>query len=102
MFERTVPASAKTRVMAFLSAFREADNDSDIEVRIGKSGAGEAALLVSLPGSEHALMVAEARKVADIMEDAMNEHPYDPESRTLPNIIMALRQGAERAETENR
>lgn len=101
MFERTVPASAKTRVMAFLYAFHEADNDADIEVRVGKSGAGEAALLVSLQGSEHALMVAEARKVADIMEDAMNAYPGDPESRTLPNIIMALRQGAKQAESEN-
>ena len=93
-----VPASAKVRIMAFLSAFHGAPNNADIEVRAGKSEAGEAAILVSISGGgDHALMIHEARKVADIMEDAMKAHPDDPESRTLPNIIMALRAGCDQA-----
>ena len=94
-----VPASAKVRVMKFLAAFHDAPNDADIEIRIGASQVGERAVLVSISGGgDHALMVDEARKVADIMEESMRAHPNDPEGATLPNIIMALRDGCNRAE----
>lgn len=93
-----VPAGAKQRVMAFIDAFHKAPNNADIEIRVGASETGEAAILVSFVGTEHALLVSEARKVADIMEESMNAHPEDPEGATLPNIIMGLRAGCDQAE----
>ena len=92
------PASTKHRVMTFLDAFHRAPNDVDIEIRVGSSEVGEAAILVSFAGTEHALLVSEARKVAEIMEEAMNAHPEDPEGATLPNMILGLRHGCDEAE----
>lgn len=95
---REFPASTEHRVMTFLDAFRRAPNDADFEIRIGSSEFGQRAILVSFAGTEHALLVSEARKVAGIMEEAMNAHPDDPEGATLPNIIMGLRHGCDVAE----
>ncbi len=93
------PAAALPRLMRFLDAFHEAPNDADIEIRGGSSESGETALLVAISGGgEHVLMCNEARKVADIMEDVMRAHPNEPESATLPNIIMALRAGCDALE----
>jgi hypothetical protein len=49
-------------------------------------------------GINHCLLVKEARIVADLMEDAMKAFPNDPESRGLPNIIMALRAACDKAD----
>jgi len=97
-FAKEVPASSKHRVMAFLEAFHKAPNDADIEIRVGRAEGGEAAILVSFERSEHALLVSEARTVAQIMEESMHAHPEDPEGATLPNIIMGLRHGCDEAE----
>lgn len=93
-----VQASPRGRVLAFLAAFREADNDADMELRIGKTEGGEAAVIITLAGIKHAFTAAEARKLATIMEDAMNACPNDPDSATVPNTIMVLRLGADQAE----
>lgn len=95
---REVPASSKQRVMAFIDAFHAAPNSADIEIRAGASEAGEPAIMVSFQGSDHVLFVDEARTMAQIMEDAMNEHPEDQEGATLPNIIMGIRAGCDEAE----
>jgi hypothetical protein len=95
---REVPASPKVRVLAFLEAFHKAPNDADIDIRIGASGAGEPALMVSFQGTDHALLASEARTIAQIMEESMHAHPEDPEGMTLPNIIMGLRAGCDEAE----
>lgn len=96
--QMVVPASARTRVMAFLEAFAEAPNDADIEVRVGANSDGRPAVIVNIGGGNHGLLVDEARKVADIMEETMNALPNEPEAATLPNIIMALRYGCDEAE----
>lgn len=87
------PASAKKRVLTFIDDFRAASDDADIELRLGKTELGEGALVISIGSKFHALTVSEARKVADIFERAMNELPDDPESKTLPNMILMLRYG---------
>jgi hypothetical protein len=95
-----VAASPKTRVLAFLEAFHEAPNDADIEVRTGRGERGEPAILVSIGASRHVLFAVEARKIAEVMEATMNEYPNEPETATLPNIIMVLRAGADEAQRE--
>lgn len=97
MNQMTAPASPRARVLGFIEAFHAAPNDADIAVRIGADAAGTPAVIVSIGRANHALMVDEARSVAEIMENAMNTFPNDPESRTLPNIIMALRAGCDQA-----
>ena len=87
------PASARTRVLAFLDAFRAADNDVDIELRLGRTVSDEPALIISIADDLHALTVREAAIVAKIMEEAMNEFPDDPEWKTLPNMILMLKHG---------
>jgi hypothetical protein len=93
-----VAASPKTRVLAFIKAFRDAPNDADIEVRTGKTEDGIPAILVSIGKNDHAMLASEARIVAGIMEKTMWEFPNSHQSSELPNIIMGLRAGADAAE----
>lgn len=98
MRQMEVPASPKVRVLAFLKAFQAAPNDTDIEIRTGKTEDGTSSILVSIGKDDYGLLASEARKVADIMEDTMNLYPKAPEAAELPNIIMGLRAGADAAE----
>lgn len=91
------PSSPRTRVLAFLSAFHDAPNDADIDLRIGRSEHGEAAVLITIQGTDHVLTCGEALKIASVFEETMNKFPNEPDAKTLPNIIMVLRLGAEKA-----
>src|SRR4051812_35692327 len=73
-------ASPLARVLAFFDEFRAAPNDADIEVRIGSTEKGEAAVIISIDGKRHAFTTSEARKMAAIAEAAMRECPNDPAS----------------------
>lgn len=96
-----VSANPWKRVKTFIDAFHYAPNNADIEIRIGREqGGGPVGILVSINGKHYPLLTSEARKVADVMEDAMRQFPNDPESATLPNIIWALRTGCDKAELE--
>lgn len=95
--EMEVAASPKARVLAFLKAYENAPNDADVEIRTGKSEDGDPAIMVSIGSDNHALFAWEARKIADIMERVLNENPDNPETEALPNIILALRAGADAA-----
>lgn len=92
------PSSPRRRVLEFIDAYRHAPNDADVEIMLGMDEDQRPALLVNVAGSSHCLLVTEARKVADLMESAMNAYPNDPESRGLPNIIMGLRAACEKAD----
>lgn len=92
------PASPRARVLGFLDAFQKAPNDADIEISLGMDEAQRPALLISVGRSNHCLLVTEARKVADIMEEAMRANPNDPEARTLPNTIMGIRAACQKAD----
>ena len=98
MPEMIAPASALQRVQTFLAAYRAADNDDDLEVRVGMMEGGEPALLVSINGTHHAFTTAEARRVANIAEEAMNAHPTGDGAEAMPNLILALRMGADKAD----
>lgn len=98
MKEVAAPASPKARVLSFIDAFRRAPNDADIEISLGMDAAYKAALMVNVAGSIHILYVDEARRLADTMERSMNECSTDPESATLPNIIMMLRMACDKAD----
>lgn len=91
-------ASPRARVLGFLDAFQAAPNDADIEISIGMDEAQKPALLISIGRSSHCLLVTEARKVADIMEEAMRANPNEPEAKTLPNIIMGIRAACQKAD----
>jgi hypothetical protein len=94
-----LPKSPRIRVERFLRDFWAASNDTGIEITIG-SVDGEPAVLVSFCGRDHGFSSSEARQIALGMEDAMNNMPTHPDAATLPNIIMGLRAGADRAEQE--
>jgi hypothetical protein len=98
MRQATIPASPRARVMNFLREFQAASNDTDIEVRTGHMEGGEPSVGVFMNDKVHGFTAKEARKLAKIMEDAMHANPNEPEAKTLPNIIMALRAGADKAE----
>ncbi|MBR0868996.1 hypothetical protein JQ633_01395 [Bradyrhizobium tropiciagri] len=92
-----VPAGAKCRIIAFLDAVHRAPNDADIEIRIGRSDS-EPAILVSCEDTEHALLVSEARMIAEMLEASVNDHPKNSEDRTLLSVIMNLRVRCDAAE----
>jgi hypothetical protein len=96
----TLPASRRARVMNFLRDFQAASNDADIEVRLGRLESGEASIAVSINDRFYGFTTKEARTLAQIMEDAMHANPNEPEAKTLPNIIMALRLGADKADSQ--
>jgi hypothetical protein len=98
--QMTAPASVAVRAQQFLEAFRDAPNDSDIEIRGGATERDEPALVINVNGSQHMLLTKEARVVANIMEEAMRAYPNDPEAGTLPNIIMGLRAAADQVERD--
>lgn len=94
----TLPASPHARVIAFLKEFQEAPNDADIDIHIGQMESGEAAVVVIVGGKGHGFTTEEARTIAEIAEDAMRACPDDPRSNELPNLIMALRMGADKSD----
>jgi hypothetical protein len=94
-----LPKSPRIRVKRFLRDFWAASNDTDIEITIG-SVEGAPAVLVSFCGRDHGFSSSEARRIAQAMEDGMRKMPTHPDAATLPNIIMGLRAGADRAEQE--
>ena len=96
----TIKASPHARVMDFLDEFRAMPNNSDIEIRLGLMENGEPAVVVTLNDKYHGFTAKEARMLARIAEEAMNQIPSDPESATLPNLILALRYGADQAEAQ--
>lgn len=94
--EFAAPASPLARVRAFLAAFQAADNNDDLELRIGETAAGEAAVAITLRGKTHGFTVSEARKLAALAEEAMRAFPMEP--AVLANLILVLRAGADKAE----
>jgi hypothetical protein len=94
-----LPKSPRIRVERFLRDFWAASDDTEIEITIG-SVEGEPAVLVSFCGRDHGFSSSEARRLAQVMEDDMNHMPTHPDAATLPNMIMGLRAGADRAEQE--
>jgi hypothetical protein len=98
MPQMIMPSSLLQRVQTFLAAYRAADNDDDLDVRIGRMESGEPAVMLSINGTNHGFTSNEARRLAQVAEDGMNACPSDPESAGLPNLILALRMGAEKAD----
>jgi hypothetical protein len=94
-----LPRSPGIRVKRFLRDFWAASDDTEIEITTG-SVDGEPAVLVSFNGRDHGFSSGEARWLAQIMEFGMNKMPTHPDVAALPNIIMGLRAGADRAEQE--
>jgi hypothetical protein len=89
------------RVHEFLDAFHTAPDSADLEIRIGRDEHGRHCVMVTIDGRHFPMLTSEARRVAHIMENAMRKYPDDPESRTLPNIIIGLRAGCNKAEQES-
>ena len=88
-------AYGKQAMLDFIHDFHDAPDDADIEIRIGRSPVGGPPMVVvSLRGKDTAFEAYAAETMASIMEDAMRKFPNEAEARTLPNIIMGLRQGA--------
>jgi beta-phosphoglucomutase-like phosphatase (HAD superfamily) len=98
MHNLEAPASPKSRVLALLNDYRVAPPDADVEVHIGTTEEGAAALVIEFCKKSHALLASEAQKLADIVEQTMREFPHDdPEVLGLPNLILALRAGADKS-----
>lgn len=99
MPQMILPSNPLQRVQTFLAAYRAADNDDDLDVRIGWMEGGEPAVMLSINGTNHGFTASEARRLANVVEDGMNECPNDPQAAGLPNLILALRMGADKAES---
>lgn len=94
----TTPADPFTRCMAFVDEYLRAPNSADILFRIGSDNNGAPAVAISFNGKTHGFLASEARKVADVLESALNAHPNHPDSKGLPNAIMSLRHTADEAD----
>lgn len=85
------------RAMAFLLDYIEAPDDADVEFRIGKSDAGEPAIIVDVGKRRHAFTATEGRIVAGIAEDTYREFPHERDSAGFPNLILGLRAAVDKA-----
>lgn len=94
------PADPRIRAEVFLDAYFSAPDDADIEIRLGRTAKGEPSVGVSIGGNMHAFTASEARIVADSAESALRAHPKEREAAALPNLILALRMGADKAEQQ--
>jgi hypothetical protein len=96
-------------VLNFMRAYLVAPNDADVVVRLCGADElpGETMLAITLSHSRPSssltlgLRLGEARAMADICEATMRTAPHgaDP-SMGLPNLILALRQGADQLAKE--
>ena len=93
----TAATTAKARMGAtaitdFISAFMDADDDADLEIRCGTPFfGGNLHVVITLNGTHTALSLDEAAKLADLFEDTMNRFPGTQEAKAFPNIIMGVR-----------
>lgn len=88
------PAAA----VEFLRRFAAAPNDADIELRDAQLADGTWLMSCRIEDYTAAMTPREMRVLADAAEDAMRKFPNEPEAMTLPNLIMAFREGAKRLE----
>jgi hypothetical protein len=89
--------SAKDRMMNFLSAWRVADNDTDIDVRIGSSTEGIPAVLISIGQDMHAFTADEADIVAKSARSSLRKFGQAAVDEGLDNLILALQIGSQAA-----
>jgi hypothetical protein len=97
--------AGRDAVMQFIDAFFAAPNDVDLECRLA-ARADEPAdiwLVVSIEDAGRvvirvAFTVAQARALANIAEQMMHEHSEHADAKTMPNLILLLRAGADALE----
>jgi hypothetical protein len=84
----------------FLDTYRRMSNDDYIEVRQGHvDGRADVPMVVVHLGAKvFGFSPYEARIIADAAESAMNAFPNEPDSAGLPNLILAMRAGADAVE----
>lgn len=90
-------SDARRRSMAFFREYMAAPNDADVELRLGKTEAGDPAVVIRInDGPYHGFTTSEARTVASIAERTMRAFPTGRLS--LENLIMGLRAAADKAD----
>lgn len=92
------PADPIQRIKVFVSQYLAAPNSADITVRIATDEHGKPAVVIGIDDALHGFSAIEARKLADFAESAMRALPNHPDAVGMPNLIMALRHGADAAE----
>jgi hypothetical protein len=97
-----VTADVVERAMTFVSALLRRPPGAEISLLTGRSDCGEPAVGVLLDGVIHPFMVAEARAMADCLEGTMNALPNNSYAQALPDIILCLRDMANRSEKRAR
>jgi ATP-dependent protease HslVU (ClpYQ) ATPase subunit len=90
-------ADTMTRIRAFIFAYTAADDDADIEFRVG-TVEGTPAIAIAIDDDIHAFTAAEARRLADVFEKTLNEFSHQPETAGLSNLIMGIRYAAAQSE----
>lgn len=99
MKQLTTIADPRKRMRKFLRKYQNAPADADIEIRVGHSAdTAEPAVIVSIGPDLHGFTSGEARLIAAAAEDTLNKFPGHAETEGLPNLILALRYGADSAE----
>lgn len=97
--ELTTQADPKKRIRKFLRKYHSAPDDVDIDIRVGRvAETGEAAVIVGMGKDLHCFTAIEARIIADAAEDTLRSFPRSAEVRGFPDLITALRYGADVAE----
>lgn len=100
------PSDPSLRAAEFLDAYYGAENNTPIDVGIGRMGKdgirpedGEPCVIISINSKVHGFSVTEARALAQAGEMTMNTFKEVFEDDTsLPDLILALRHAADEAE----
>lgn len=95
-----VDGSPVQRCLALVRAFRDAPGGADIAISAGVTTTGIKALVVKIDGSLYGVTLWEARRVAQLMEQAMGLYPAPDVLANMSDMIMGLRAAADKAEQE--
>ncbi len=95
------PASPVERANNLMHAWLAAPSDTEVLVKSGHTDEGDPAILIIIDHddeNQHIFTASEARIVANLAEEALRRFPDDAQDQSIPELIVALRHGADEAE----
>lgn len=91
-----VPSNIETDPVTFIRAWQHASAETVLEIRCAATEDNRPVVVVQFGGRTFALVPNTARKLAGLMENALNKYVYTGSG--LPDLIMGLRAAADLAE----
>ena len=99
MVELVTKAAVLDRAIDFFADYFAAPDDADIVIRLAAMGIEAVpSIAVSVGEKHHGFTASEARKLATIAENTLHKFPNEDDARGLPNLVLALRHGADQAD----